>query len=120
MVKETCRKTNLMIMGDINAVFNTSNRKKLLDICQSQTFSHHINEPTRITDNTASCLDQILTNIRSLDTSTSVEAPICNNDHCTVGIYVAFKIPKEKNFFRHVWLYEKCDISGFRNGFTVF
>ena len=120
MVKETCRKSNLIIMGDINADLNTSNGKKLLDICQSQNLSHHINEPTRITDTTASCLDQILTNIPSLVTSTSVEAPICNNDHCTVGINVAFNIPKERNFFRHIWLYEKCDISGFRNALLSF
>jgi len=65
----------IIILGDLNAdpvptmVLNTL----------------HINEPTRITDNTSTCLDQIITNMPNFVRNTNVPGPLANCDHCLVS-----------------------------------
>ena len=47
------------IFGDLNGDFNTVDGRKLKDLCVSHHFHYLINEPTRITATTSTCLDQI-------------------------------------------------------------
>ena len=111
---ERCTK-NIMLSGDFNADFKTSNGKKLLDFCNVHNFVTHINEPTRITSETQSCLDQIVSNISNNIYSVSVQAPVSTNDHCTIGVELKFKIVSDPAYYRHCWLYDQGDYVGFRN-----
>ena len=85
----------MMMIGDMNADFRTTNGRKLIDLCNIHNCHFHITEPTRITDSTRSCLDQILTNFPNYVCETHVDPPVCTNDHSTVGIKLNFRIPKQ-------------------------
>ena len=62
-VKAESSTQNLVIIGDMNADLLTANGKKLLDICNIHNLHHHIKEPTRITPNSNSCIDQIISGV---------------------------------------------------------
>jgi len=119
-VKDSCNNPRLLIMGDLNADFNSINGRKLKAFCQNQNLMYHVTEPTRITDNSATCLDQILSNMPNLVTEIVIDPPVCTNDHCTVGIYLNFKILRDKPYFRHIWMYKEGDYVGFRNALSSF
>ena len=109
---------NIIILGDLNADSNTINGRHLRDVCINHNFICHIDEPTRITPTSQTCLDQIISNIPNLVTSCSVTPPISNNDHCTVSAQINFKIPKEQCYKRHIWQYKQGDYTGFRRALT--
>jgi hypothetical protein len=92
----------------------TSGLYKVKELCVSGNLTCHINEPTRVTDLTESCLDQIITNMPNFVVDTNVFPPVSTNDHCTVSVKLRFKIHKEEPYYRHIWLYEKGDFEGFR------
>ena len=119
-VKDVCDDPNILILGDLNADFNVPSGQKLRELCQLHNLVIHITEPTRITATTASCLDQIITNIPNCVKGVSVDPPLCTNDHCTVGVNLTLKIPKEPPYFRHVWLYDKADCTSFKQALTDF
>lgn len=56
---------HIVIVGDFNIEFNrdTDQTRQLLNILNSYGLSHKINVPTRVTTTTASCLDNVITNI---------------------------------------------------------
>jgi hypothetical protein len=114
-VKSESAVKNMIILGDLNADFSTANGKKLLDICRIQNLRYHINEPTRITATSRTCLDQILSNIPQFVSSSCVFDPVYTNDHCTVGVDLTFKIASDPAYTRHVWIYEQGDYDGFRH-----
>ena len=114
-VKSVSKTQNMLILGDMNADFGTVNGEKLLDLCKHYNFNFHITEPTRITDTTRTCLDQILTNFPNFVCDSFVEPPVSTNDHSTVGIKLNFRIPKEYPYHRLIWQYSKGDYDGFRS-----
>ena len=87
-------------------------------VCIVSNLQCHVKEPTRITSNSNTCLDQILSNIPNLISEVKVESPISTNDHCTVSVIVNFKIAVEKAYERHIWLYKKGDYQGFKNALS--
>ena len=105
---------NLFILGDLNADFKTANGHKLSQLCISQNLHYLVKEPTRITDNTATVLDQVLTNALRFVKSVVVSPPVSTNDHCTVGIHLNFKVKKESSYKRIIWLYKKANFRDFR------
>ena len=119
-VKDVCDNPNLLILGDLNADFNIPSGRKLQDLCQVQNLTFHVREPTRITDNSATCLDQIITNIPNCVKSITVDPPLCTNDHCTVGIDLTLKVSRDIAYFRHIWLYKHADYLGFRKALIDF
>ena len=118
LVKSKCNNAQLLILGDLNADFQTVNGKKLVGMCIVSNLQCHVKEPTRITSNSNTCLDQILSNIPNLILEVKVEPPISTNDHCTVSVIVNFKIAVEKAYERHIWLYKKGDYQGFKNALS--
>lgn len=58
-------KKNVIIGGDLNTDFlgKSTQAKTILNICKSYNFHQLINEPTRITPTSSTCLDVIFTNI---------------------------------------------------------
>ena len=99
-VKSVSKTQNMLILGNMNADFGTVNGEKLLDLCKHYNFNFRTTEPTKITDTTRTCLDQILTNFRNFVCDSFVEPPVSTNDHSTVGIKLNFRIPKEYPYLR--------------------
>ena len=83
--------TKITLTGDLKADPSTNNDKKLIDICASNCLSMHINQPTKITETTSSCLDQVIANIPNFVRSTNTSAPLANCDHCTVSANLLFR-----------------------------
>ena len=107
-----------LIMGDLNADFADRNGKFLNDFCASNNLQILISEPTRITERTQTCLDQILTDMPNFVKTTSVLPPVSNNDHSTVAVVLDFNIPLDKAYSRLVWQYEDGDYEGFRTALS--
>ena len=106
--------SNVLILGDLNADFNTANGKKMKELCISQNCQYLINQPTRITATTSTVLDQIITNSPAFIESVSVGQPLATSDHCTISVKIRFDIPKEKPYERHIWDYKKADFLGYK------
>lgn len=117
-VKTETNGGRIVIIGDMNADFNTHHGNRLLNLCNMHNFTYHINEPTRITSHSKTCLDQILSNIPINVSSSFVQAPVSTNDHCTIGIEFNFKIITDPPYYRHVWQYDKGDYDGFRTALS--
>ena len=113
-VKSETRVQNIVLLGDFNADFGTINGNKLIDFCLTYNLECHVTEPTRITQNSQSCLDQIISNIPNFVSSVVVEHPVSTNDHCTVGVELKFKLESDAAYHRHIWLYEQTDCDGFK------
>ena len=105
---------NILILGDLNADLPTFNGKKLKQMCFSQNMSFLIDEPTRITKNTATILDQVVTNVPNFVTKIEVSPPVSTNDHCTVGVHLNFRINREPSYKRTVWRYTDANFDIFR------
>ena len=83
--------TKFIILGDLNADPSTLEGKKLDEFIESNSLFSFISEPTRITDASATCVDQIITNLPGIIKSTKVEPPISSNDHCNISATLSFK-----------------------------
>ena len=113
-VKEKYDAKYMLILGDLNGDFSTDNGTHLKNVCSNHNLLCHIYEPTRITDKTRTCLDQIISNMPNFISQTYVSPPVSTNDHCTVGVNLDLKIPKEPPYERIVWDYKHGDYPGFR------
>ena len=114
-VKSTSRTQNMIILGDMNADFRTINGGKLMDLCRLHNLSYHITEPTRITETSRTCLDQILTNCSNFVSGSYVGIPVSESDHCTVSVKLDFRISQENPYTRFVWRYKDGDYDGLRS-----
>ena len=106
---------SIVMLGDLNSDFKTADGRKMIDFTVKYNLTCHVNEPTRITDTTATCLDQIISNIPNYVKSITVSPPVSTNDHHTVGIQLKINIKQEEPYYRQIWLYNKGDYGGFRN-----
>ena len=80
----------------------------------STTLVSHIREPTRITSETSTCLDQIITNTPNYIKEPTVSPPIANCDHCVISAKLLFRRKKESSYPRLIWQYNKADFDSFR------
>ena len=74
----------VILCGDLNADPNTINGSKLQNFIISNHFTKHVKTPTRITPNSATILDQFISNCPDMISDISVLPPVSSNDHCTV------------------------------------
>ena len=98
-VKSVSKADHLLILGDMNADFETPDGKRLHDICLHYNLTYHIKLPTRVTQTSQSCLDQIITNMPNFVIESNVHPPVSTNDHCTVSVKLRFKVPKEDPYY---------------------
>ena len=105
-VKSESTIQNILLLGDLNADFGTINGKKLLELCTLHNLLCHIKDLTRITSETSSCLDQIISNIPNFVSSVNVEPPISTNDHHTISANLRFHIKPDLPYYRRIWLYD--------------
>ena len=112
---------DIIVAGDLNADFNTREGGKLKYFCNSNNMHLHINEPTRITNRSATVLDQFLSNCPELVTETKVLPPLSNCDHCVITTTLKFSnsFERKATYHRQIWLYSKADFSKFRNELSL-
>ncbi len=110
---------NFMCIGDFNCKnsdfcsTDTSNieGRILKAVLDSNGLSQLINFPTRfdVENGRSSCLDYVITNNINFVTNIESYGPIANSDHIPISFQINAKIPKSKNFTRHVWNFKRGD-----------
>ena len=110
----------MLITGDLNADPNSENGPYLQQFANQNHFRIHVNEPTRITINTATILDQFVSNLHEMIHNVTVLPPVSHNDHCTITAELKFKTHKSSTYKRHVWFYDKADFNAFRRALELF
>jgi hypothetical protein len=103
----------VIITGDLNSDFNSRNGELLHHFASSNFLTIHVHQPTRITETTATVLDQFISNNHNLLTDIQVHPPLATNDHCTISAIISFKSFKEENYFRNIWNYNNADFGNF-------
>ena len=109
---------NIIIMGDINADFNTAQGKILSDYADRNNLSLHIKLPTRITQYSSTVLDQCLSNCPNFIKETGILPPLANNDHCTIYVNLKFCNNKPKCYSRLMWNFNNVDVVNFQETIT--
>ena len=113
------RITKMIITGDLNADPTSAHGPHLQQFATQNHFIIHIDEPTRITDNTATILDQFVSNMAEQLIETNILPPIStsstSSDHCTIAAHFNFHVSTNKCFDRHIWDYKNADFIKFRN-----
>ncbi|MCG8048538.1 MAG: reverse transcriptase domain-containing protein [Candidatus Thiodiazotropha endolucinida] len=106
--------TNLdvIILGDLNHdMLKQDRNSKLQRIMSKYNLHNMILEPTRVTPQSQTCIDLILTNHNSLITNTEVLPPFCS-DHSTITAEINFKTFKTKAYKTSIWKYEEANKMG--------
>ena len=83
-----------IIMGDFNADPTTSHGRKMIDFYIINNLSVHIHGPTRITETSSTCLDQIITNIPKFVSNVNVSIPLANCGHPVFSENLLFRLKK--------------------------
>jgi hypothetical protein len=103
----------IIITGDLNADPSTHHGNKLMEFIEANNLTKLINVPTRITETSASELDQILTNCSSIIQEVDLLPPVSYNDHHTVSVRLNFKIAKPHSYNRLMWDFGRADYMAF-------
>ena len=104
----------ILICGDLNADPTTRQGKSLSTFIASNNFTSHIDEPTRITDKTATILDQFISNFPIFERDTEVLPPLLNCDHCIIATKCSFKYRKPKPYTRIMWDFTNTNFGIYR------
>lgn len=100
---------DMIILGDFNTdILNNNSNRNLNRIMQKFDLDHTIKEATRITENTETCLDLIITNHKAIIHNTQILAPF-QSDHCTVTAEISFKTYRAKAFKKTIWKFEEAN-----------
>lgn len=88
-------KYNIIIGGDFNIDMqqNSKKAKNLSDLMSEFNFTQQIKQPTRITQNSSTCIDLIFTNSKNTCPQTSVEE-LGFSDHCSTIISLKISHPQ--------------------------
>ena len=105
----------ILIIGDLNAHLSSQHGKLLENLAITQNLTIHNYIPTRVTNDSATILDQCLTNFPSEVKSVEVFAPVSNNDHSTLAVKIKFAKNKISSYQRVMWDYKSANFDGFRN-----
>ena len=96
-------------MGDFNHdMLKFNPNSKLLRILTKYNIQNMINEPTRITQKSQTCIDLLLTNHSSIIINTEVLPPFCS-DHCSITAEVNFKTYKAQAYIQTIWKYNNAN-----------
>ena len=104
---------NIILVGDLNADPSTPPGRFLKSFVYQNHMHIHVDKPTRITPNSSTCLDQIISNIPFLLQHISIMQPICGSDHNTVTAEFGFRTEKKLCYERRVWHYNKANFDHF-------
>ena len=97
-----------IVLGDFNDDALPQPSQHLRDILNSYQLKQLITSPTRITDNTATCLDLVITQSPDMIKSTDVLPPFCSDHSVPVAVFKPL-IYKQAPFKRTIFHYNKLD-----------
>ncbi len=109
------RKTNVLILGDLNDDL-LSNNSKLSRIIKNNKLTQVIDKPTRTTPTSAILLDVAITNKNNIITTDDVTLQVIA-DHDLISVTVHVTKPKHqpvKRTFRHLGGYGKLKLCSLR------
>ena len=93
----------LVITGDLNADPDSPCGQVFANFLAANHLVAHIEEPTRVTNNSAKILDQFVSNIPDFVRNIQIQAPVSSNDHCTIGLGLSFRVKRKKTYSRIIW-----------------
>ena len=102
-----------ILIGDLNCDMKTQHGSKMIQFCNNNNMYFINKTPTRITNDTSTVLDQIITSFPDSVNSCTVERPVGNSDHSTLCMELNINITNSRKLQRHIWLYDKADIELF-------
>lgn len=108
-------KSKIIILGDLNINKDDKNivYKQLLDIVNTYKLVLAINEPTRVTETTASIIDQIITNINPQYYRTQVINSLLSDHYAQlIEIHSFGAAQKNKTLFKEVRDLNKSNVDG--------
>ena len=93
-----------VLLGDMNCDFlKESDYRSLKNVLMGQGFSQKISEPTRVTKESKSLIDVVLTNV-SNHLASSIVLDSCLSDHCMIGAVRkmhTFRLPPREIYCRN-------------------
>ena len=104
-------KPNIIITGDLNADPLTRHGNLLDQFCVINDLVLLVEESTRITPNSATILDQFITNMAQSVKCVKVLPPVSQNDHCTIIMECLFRVTSGHAFERIMWNYDKSNLN---------
>jgi hypothetical protein len=113
---EKANNTNIkyIVLGDFNTNWLDRPSPHLLNLINIYGLKQLISDPTRITINSATCLDLILTQSEQMVARTEVLPNLCS-DHSIPCVYLRQAKPKYTTFKRTLYNYKKLDNNRFRD-----
>ena len=108
--------SHIIILGDINIDFSNLTNNQLRDCMSLFSLKNVINEPTRVTDNSATLIDPIIVSdvVETLDSGTlDVDGFI--SDHKATYISIQISINLSNSYFREIWNYKTADFNSLNN-----
>ena len=80
----------------------------------------HVHQPTRITDISASILDQFITTTKVNMNNVCVMSPLATSDHYQIRSDISLCIQKQTCITRLVWFYSRADWNGLNEAIVVY
>ena len=106
---------DLIILGDFNQdILKINSNSPFLRILSKYNLQNIINEPTRVTNTTSTCIDLLLTNHKSIINNSQVLPPF-NSDHSTITAEITYKTYKAQAYKKTIWKYEEADKNLIKN-----
>ena len=102
----------IILTGDFNSDPQTTNGKKLDFFVGCNNLKLHVHQQTRITDISASILDQFITTTNVNMNNVCVMPPLATSDHCQIASDISLCIQKQTCITRLVWFYSRADWNG--------
>ena len=113
LIEESIRRVNdtsqkFLILGDFNTDFSSSPSPYFVNIIDRFQLTQFIDEPTRITDLSSTCLDLIITQSPSIIKSTGVLPAVCS-DHKVPYAIIKNTVVRDRPFKRTIFNYNRLD-----------
>ncbi|MCP3899199.1 MAG: hypothetical protein GY707_05745, partial [Desulfobacteraceae bacterium] len=104
----------IIICGDLNADHRTKHGEHLSEFVFTNNFTLLVKEPTRITDKSATMLDQFITNCPDQVKHIGVLTPLPDCDHCLIELSLKLKTTKLKPYTRIMWNFKEANFEAYR------
>ena len=97
-----------VVLGDLNTDFLNNPSNHLLNIISMYNLQQLVKEPTRLTQNSATCIDLILTPSHDIVNAVEVLPPICS-DHSVPWMCITNHTPNTFSYKRTIYDYKKLN-----------
>ena len=108
-------KPKIIVTGDLNADPATRHGILLKQFAYVNNMTVLVDQPTRITLNKSSILDQFITNVPHYAKDIKVLPPVSLNDHCTIVMECQFRVKTGRAHKRIMWNYNESNFDIYRD-----